>query len=198
MLVLLTMLFCVALLIALMVFGARRMQHSDGERSAPPATSADAVPVPTGYRIRAGILTPTERCFYGVLCEATGIAERDRPLLVLASVRLAEIIEVGHAAGRTRSDWQTAFNRIASKQIDFIVCDADSTRPLVAIELDDRSHDRPDRRRRDTFLAEACGEAGLPLLRILVTSSYNAREIAASLTLAISGCASGQAGSKAA
>ncbi len=88
-------------------------------------------------------------------------------------VRIADLIRVekGSANGRK---W---LNKILSKHIDFVLCDPRSLEPVVCIELDDDSHNRPDRIERDKFVNDAFDAADLPLLRIPVESSYNAREV---------------------
>ena len=47
----------------------------------------------------------------------------------------------------------------------------------MAIELDDVSHERPERIERDKFVNRAFESADMPLLRIPVEPSYRAREI---------------------
>ena len=46
-----------------------------------------------------------------------------------------------------------------------------------AIELDDRSHDLPERRARDRLLDRICERAGLPLIRFRVVRDYSRDEI---------------------
>ena len=43
---------------------------------------------------------------------------------------------------------------------------------VLALELDDRSHERPDRRRRDRLVEQALARAGLPLLRLRPARSW--------------------------
>ncbi len=50
---------------------------------------------------------------------------------------------------------------------------------VLAIELDDRSHQRPDRVERDRFLNQALSAAGLPLLRVAVAEHYDADQLQA-------------------
>jgi hypothetical protein len=52
-----------------------------------------------------------------------------------------------------------------AKHIDFLVCRADTTEPVLAVELDDRSHGRAGRVDRDAFLDGCLAAAGIPLLR---------------------------------
>jgi very-short-patch-repair endonuclease len=43
----------------------------------------------------------------------------------------------------------------------------------LAIELDDRTHQRPDRRDRDTFVDRALATAGVPILRVPAAARYD-------------------------
>jgi very-short-patch-repair endonuclease len=76
---------------------------------------------------------------------------------------------------------QTHFNRISAKHIDFVLCRADDVSPVLAVELDDASHDRDDRKDRDTFVDGAFAAAGFPLLRVRARAGYNAGELARSI-----------------
>jgi len=140
------------------------------------------------YRIRDGVLSPGERAFLPVLREAVMIAWAARSATaaaaapaVLASVRLAEVLTVDSSGADGRSARQSAFNKISSKQADFVLCDAATTRPLLIVELDDRSHDQPDRAKRDDFVDRACSSAGLPVLHVPAAAAYNAQALARSI-----------------
>lgn len=97
------------------------------------------------YRMDTPLFTPAERSFLGVLDQA--VAGRYR---VFGKVRLADVIDV--ARTRDRSARQTAFNRISSKHFDFVLCDPSDLSVVCAIELDDRSHGKAARGKRDRFL----------------------------------------------
>lgn len=88
-------------------------------------------------------------------------------------MRLADLVFLP----RGTEERQSHFNRIQSKHIDFVLCDHDVVRPLLAIELDDSSHHRADRQDRDVFVDSALAVAGLPLLRITARASYNVQEV---------------------
>jgi hypothetical protein len=62
-------------------------------------------------------------------------------------------------------NWNAAFRHINGKSVDFVVCDKSYTRPLLAIELDDFSHDADERRTRDAVVEGIFQGANLPLLR---------------------------------
>lgn len=135
------------------------------------------------YVVR-NVLLPGERAFLPVLEQAvrTLATERQLPVpRVLASVRLAEVLQVDDGTTAGRSGWQSAFNRIQSKQADFLVCGPDDTRPLLVIELDDNSHARQDRRQRDDFIDEACASACLPILHVRAATSYDAKRLASDI-----------------
>ncbi len=123
------------------------------------------------YRLRDDFLSPAELAFFRVLSTAvTGRAT------ILAKVNLADIFFVA------RPHENVGYrNRISRKHVDFLLCDGRSMRPLVGIELDDASHQRPHRQDRDRFVDQVFEVAGLPLLRVALRSSYSVTELAALL-----------------
>ncbi|MPN50852.1 hypothetical protein SDC9_198492 [bioreactor metagenome] len=50
-------------------------------------------------------------------------------------------------------------------------------RPLLGIELDDKSHDKADRQARDQLVEGVFKAAGLPLVRFAVKSGYSPGDI---------------------
>jgi len=77
-----------------------------------------------------------------------------------------------------RRDNFAAFQRVVGKHVDFVVCDPESTRPLVVFELDDPSHLRPDRVARDKFVDGVFAMMGLVLLHQPVAPSYDSVRLA--------------------
>jgi hypothetical protein len=116
------------------------------------------------YRLTR-LLSPAERSFYGVLAQATGEEWR-----VFAKVRIADVLTP--QKGMSRSRWQSAFNAISAKHFDFLLCNPGDCSPKLAVELDDSSHQRSVRKKRDRLVDAACESAGLPLLRIKAARSY--------------------------
>jgi len=140
--------------------------------SAPPGDSLEALP----YRRKDYLLSKAERSFFGVLRQAVG-----DEYLIFAKVRLADLVWIPKA---TQSR-QKHLNRVTPRHIDFVLCDHDAIRPLLAIELDDSSHARSDRRSRDAFVEAALAAAGLPLLRIPARAAYNVAELKAQIRTAV-------------
>jgi len=92
---------------------------------------------------------------------------------IFAKVRLLDLVGFKAEPGR-----QAAFNRVQAKQIDFLLCDRVTARPVLAIELDDSTHQRADRQDRDRFVEQVLEAIGLPALRIPVTRAYDTQQIA--------------------
>jgi very-short-patch-repair endonuclease len=109
-------------------------------------------------------VTKAELRFYRALQKAVA-----NDLEIFAMVRIADILTVPMQAAQRRK-W---LGKILAKHVDFVLCDPESLAPLLAIELDDASHDRPERKERDEFVDHAFESAGLPLLRIRNGSSYD-------------------------
>jgi hypothetical protein len=120
------------------------------------------------YEKRPKLVTKAELRFYKSLSKAV-----QDDWAIFAMVRIADILVVTKGAPKRR----TWLNKILAKHIDFVLCDPSTLEPMVAIELDDSSHQRKDRQERDEFVDHAFESAGLPLVRFPVRSSYHAREI---------------------
>ncbi len=93
---------------------------------------------------------------------------------VCAQVRLADLLTIpGNDCGARTS----ALNRVACKSLDFVIVDLDSGRAILAIELDDRSHDRADRRDREALVEGVLRQVGVPLRRYRPRESINVVDI---------------------
>ena len=123
------------------------------------------------------LVTPAEQKFYEALDEAI-----DGRLMILSKVRVADLLSVTSESGPAR---QRVFRSIACKHVDFLLVEAQNLRPLAAIELDDSTHRRGDRRKRDALLDDLFQKAELPLLRFKTASAYSPRSIQAQVEEAI-------------
>jgi hypothetical protein len=130
------------------------------------------------YVLNDTLVSPTERSFLGCLD-----AVLPTEIRVLTKVRLADIFSVENSNDRVA--WRSAFNRIQSKHVDFVLCRSDDLSPLAAIELDDKSHDRQDRQDRDKFLNELFATSRIKLLRVKAQRSYDTDELARRLNEAM-------------
>ncbi len=117
------------------------------------------------YEKRNSLLTQSELAFYRALQEAV-----NGQWAIQSMVRMADLIQVRPKTPKFQT-WQ---NRIHAKHIDFLLCDQGTMEAKLAVELDDKTHSRPDRVTRDRFVNQALADAGLPLLRIDVQEGYDA------------------------
>jgi len=125
------------------------------------------------YHLRDDFLSAAEHNFYLVLNRAVSDWAVICPKVSLSDVFFAKASEYGRRLAYT--------NKIDRKHIDFLLCDPQTVRPLVGIELDDKSHRRKDRQERDRFVEEVFRVAKLPLVRIPVQRTYNVDELGALL-----------------
>ena len=112
---------------------------------------------------RKSLLSPAELAFYNVLKSAVG----DR-FVILLKVSVHDLCELTKHASN-----EAAFNRIATKQIDFVLCDQTTLAPLVAIELDDSKSLPRDLAERDVFMNELFRVIGVALIRHRVQKTYD-------------------------
>jgi hypothetical protein len=104
------------------------------------------------FRVRDDFLSIAEASFYRVL----KTVYQDK-LLIFPKVALGEVFFVTHPEINF-----SYYNRINQKRVDFLLCHPQSLKPLLAIELDDTSHQRKDREERDEFVNQVFQDAGLP------------------------------------
>ena len=104
----------------------------------------------------AKLLTRREYAFFKAL---QPIAQKHH-LMICPKVRLADLVAVPQ--GTTERKW---FNYIKAKHVDFTLCDMDLNVKLV-IELDDSTHDRPDRQTRDDFVDRVFQKINVKLLHV--------------------------------
>jgi hypothetical protein len=115
------------------------------------------------------LLTAAEQKFYEALDAAI-----DGRFVILSKVRVADLFIVTSASGPAR---YRVLRSIACKHVDFVLAKAENLRPIAAIELDDSSHQRADRRLRDQLLDDLFEKAAFPLLRFRTAANYNPRRI---------------------
>ena len=115
---------------------------------------------------KARFLSEAELPFFGVLEHLIDPTQ----FRIFAKVRLADLLNV--ESGLDNSAHTTAQNKINSKHVDFVLCTTSTIEPVCVIELDDKSHNRPDRKKRDAFVDEALNSAGLPIVHIRNAKNY--------------------------
>ena len=128
-----------------------------------------ANPAAPTYRVRADFLSTAELSFL----RTAQIALSSR-FAIMVKVNLADVFF-------SPSKDQGARNRIDRKHVDFLLCDPQTLRPMLGIELDDASHQRADRVERDRFVDGVFASAGLPLVHFPVRAAYVNADIVAAI-----------------
>lgn len=146
------------------LFGIRQSPPRPSEADLPPVET-DTITFP--YHVRDDFLSPAEQSFYHVIKSMMG-----DHLVICPKVSLWDIFFVS-----LPHENRGAINRIQQKHVDFVICDPKTMRPLFALELDDSSHQRPNRKQRDAFVDRVFEAAGLPLIHIPVRAAYNTAEL---------------------
>ena len=118
--------------------GDTPVQH----KTAKPEMQDTEIDFSTAYQAKY-LLTKNEWNQYKQLKKIADI----KGYVICPKVRLFDIIEpkTGH------EKYKTLMYKIQSKHIDFVICDKD-LRIKAAIELDDSSHEKADRKERDAFV----------------------------------------------
>lgn len=108
------------------------------------------------YKAKNSILTNNEKEFYNKLFQVV-----DKNYLVLPQINLGSVVEKIDG-----SKFRNELFRI----IDFGIFDRKTLKPLLLIELNDKTHKQAERYQRDLKVREILKDAGLPLLTFY--SSY--------------------------
>lgn len=87
--------------------------------------------------------------------------------VLMMQVSVASLIRV------PAEEWERHGVHLAPLRFDFVLVKRGTSFAAAAIELDDKSHLLPARRKRDAFLNETCRRVGLPLIRFQATQRYD-------------------------
>lgn len=120
------------------------------------------------YNRKDFLISRAEHEFFDILVEILG-----SQYYVFTQVHLPTILD--HKI--KGQNWKGAFSHINGKSVDFVICDKANIKPLLSIELDDKSHDRLDRIERDSEVERMLKEAEMPLLRFENHGNFNKEEI---------------------
>ena len=116
------------------------------------------------YEKISSIVTDAEFKFLKALTKAV-----QGEMYIFPKVGMADILKVIPES----NNQQGYRNKIEKKHVDFVLCEKKRLNYIAAIELDDSSHKRKDRVKRDKFVNNAFREAKLPLIRIDWQNEYN-------------------------
>lgn len=103
------------------------------------------------YECRKSLLTDAEKKFYAAILQAM-----PEGCKLFPQINLATFIE--------RTD-DARYRNELFRNVDFLLTDKDLT-PKIVIEINDATHNNPDRKRRDAKVHDICEEAGIPLITL--------------------------------
>jgi len=158
----LVIVLCIVGLLMLVALLARKPANK------PPKTKESIDDMKVWPYVPRELMTAPERELYGRLRQALP------DYLIFSQVQLSRIIDVAPEA-----EHQAWLNRINRMSVDFVICAADGAKILAAIELDDSSHDRPERIKADSKKDKALLSAGVAIIRWPVKGMPNPRQIRA-------------------
>ncbi len=119
------------------------------------------------------MLSPAELNFYRVL--QTAVSDW---AIIFTKIRLGDLF---YPKAGNRGENTSYRNKIQLKHVDFLLCDPQTLKPMMAIELDDTTHQQKKRRERNEFVDGVFDAAGLPLLHVPVKIGYRIAELNALL-----------------
>ena len=120
------------------------------------------------YKRRDFLMSRAEHEFFDILVDIT----KDQ-YYVFPQIHLSTILD-NKVVGQ---NWKGAFRHIDEKSVDYVICDKAYIKPLLAIELDDKTHEQSNRKIRDGEVERILSNANLPLLRFGNNGYFNKEEI---------------------
>ena len=127
------------------------------------------------YQVTEALMTKAEMNFYFQLLKILPGQTH-----IFTKVRIADVIDVRPSIkGNSRIKH---FREIAAKHLDFVLVDREM-KILAAIELNDKSHERKDRKERDKFVRGALQSAKVPFFEIPCTKRYDLSQLQKDLAL---------------
>ncbi|WP_083868124.1 DUF2726 domain-containing protein [Halomonas smyrnensis] len=114
------------------------------------------------YIARSHLMTPTEREVYKVIEKRYG-----EKYYIFCQVRVVDVIQPNSKKYHSKSkEYLSLFRQLSQWHFDYVLCDKGAFKVFCALELDDSSHNRVDRKKRDRIINEACKTSGLRLERL--------------------------------
>lgn len=129
------------------------------------------MPLPERFPVapKRYFFSPDENVFFRSVEESLS----GSPYRVFPNVRLGDVLRI-----TDQKEYASVRGRLKDKHVDFLIVDTSKDfQPVLAIELDGRSHQREPQQHRDAVKDLLFRSAGLPLYR-LESRKYQPHEIA--------------------
>ena len=122
------------------------------------------------FLITNSLLTKAEMNFYKILKD---VVDNDKQI-ICPKVRMIDVLWTKTYRVENKL---TFINKVNRKHFDFVICDKETLKPLMAIELDDKSHEEEARKERDEFVDALFTDLKFKVIHIPVQYMYNTNEI---------------------
>ncbi len=127
------------------------------------------------YRLREPFLASTELALFRVLTDLMG-----RRYSICPKVSLNDVFYIARPNENVHF-----FNKFFRKHVDFLLCDIQTLSPAFGVEIV-RSISKNEVRESDKFLEELFTNAGLPLIHVPSSESYDPSDVIILFQLAVS------------
>jgi len=129
------------------------------------------------FLIANSLLTKAEMNFYQVLKNSIDNEKQ----IICPKVRMIDVLWTKTYRVENKL---TFINKVNRKHFDFVICDKETLKPLMAIELDDKSHEEESRKERDEFVDALFTDLKFKVIHIPVQYAYNINEIKEKINIA--------------
>lgn len=116
------------------------------------------------YKLKSSLLTPNELDVYSRLKQVL-----PQGTVLIPQVHYIELLNLKEG----NQQKYAAKNKVDRKSLDYVIFNETDFSPLLAIELDDRTHEWINRMEKDNFENGIFEDVGLPLLRIRYSDTNN-------------------------
>lgn len=111
----------------------------------------------SAFRPTERVMNESEQSLFDNLQKTLG-----NEYIILSNARLEDFLEINEQEVADNEKMQDLRSRIKSHQADFLICNR-ASKPLLAIELDDKSHYDAERQERDKHIDDLYKTIDLPI-----------------------------------
>ncbi|MEK7549854.1 MAG: DUF2726 domain-containing protein [Patescibacteria group bacterium] len=122
------------------------------------------------YEAKPSLMTESEKIFYKTLKEVV-----DNRYDIFPQVSVMELVRI--PKGLAFKQKTLLKNKIQAKHVDFVLCEKETTQPVLVIELDGWNHEEKKTQERDRFLRELWSSVNLPFLSVSTQTNYIPSEL---------------------
>lgn len=122
------------------------------------------------FKKKVNLFTQVERNFLDLIEQAVGDQFR-----VVCRVKLTDILALRQSTDKKTA--RNALSRASGRQLDFVLCDKQEMKPVIAIDLVHAQGKDGYKTQRDWFVSGALDAARIPHVRIKVKSGYKPKDV---------------------